>query len=127
MRAWCPENAVFQSKQAIEHLSGWFWKTKKERHRPRESVGVFVDRMMCCLELDAAECAGAFAEDEQEGIDVARVKDACVVVEVDVVARCGYRDAGAFAIDGEEGVDVLRIEERGVVVEVDRAAFGAGD
>lgn len=45
-----------------------------------------------CLYLllgsDAAQCARTFTEHQQEGVDIARVENTAVVVEVNAVAGC---------------------------------------
>ena len=43
----------------------------------------------------AAQCAGAFAEDEHEAVDVAGFEEGGVVVEVDAVAAIGTNGEGS--------------------------------
>jgi hypothetical protein len=69
--------------------------------------------------------AGAAGEDAQEGVDVQRVGEEAVVVEVGVAARAGA--AGAAGENAQEVVDVSGVEEAVVEVTSQAEPRRAGD
>ena len=76
------------------------------------------------IALRAARCTRPFAVHGEERIDIARIKHAGIVVEVDVVAGRPRGHTWSFGIHRQERLDVLRVKEAGVVVEVDGVASG---